>query len=68
MVVEGGPDTENVLYMDEYPELAKKVWLRRLAASRLGGNALGLCQIIPLPLPINYRELMEQAPGAPDGA
>lgn len=66
-MVEGAPDTTNVHYIDEYPELAKKVWLRRLAASRLGGNALGLCRIVVLPLPINYREMMEEAPGENDG-
>lgn len=66
-MVEGAPDTDNVAYMDEYPDLAKKVWLRRLAASRLGGNAMGLCRIVVLPLPINYREMMEQAPGEHDG-
>lgn len=33
--METEPDTENVLYIDEYPELAKRVWLRRLAAQRL---------------------------------
>lgn len=32
------PDTENVLYIDEYPELKKRVWLRRLAQARLLGN------------------------------
>lgn len=30
------PDTENVVYIDEYPELRKKVWLRRLAQERMG--------------------------------
>lgn len=30
------PDTENVHYIDEYPELQKRVWLRRLAQERAG--------------------------------
>lgn len=35
------PDYENVHFIDEYPELAKKVWLRRLARQRaLGVTAL----------------------------
>lgn len=29
-------DNTNVVYIDEYPELAKRVWLRRLAAERAG--------------------------------
>ena len=49
--MENEPDTENVLYMDEYPELAKRVWLRRLAASRLGKQAVETTQIIYLPEP-----------------
>lgn len=45
------PDTENVVYMDEYPELAKKVWLRRLAESRLSKTAVEATTIIYLPEP-----------------
>lgn len=30
------PDTENVVYIDEFPELKKRVWLRRLAQERAG--------------------------------
>ena len=30
------PNIENVVYIDEYPELKKRVWLRRLAAERAG--------------------------------
>lgn len=44
------PDTTNVSYIDEYPELKKRVWLRRLAAQRLGGDAVGTT-IIYLPQP-----------------
>ncbi len=40
--MEGEPDTENVVYIDEYPELAKKVWLRRLAQERNVGNVVML--------------------------
>lgn len=50
--MENEPDTENVLYMDEYPELAKKVWLRRLNAQRMLGNTANhLCEIFVLPEP-----------------
>lgn len=28
------PDITNVVYIDEYPELKKRVWLRRLNAER----------------------------------
>ena len=39
--MEGEPTDENVSYLDEYPELQKKVWLRRLAQSRqLGETAI----------------------------
>jgi hypothetical protein len=29
-------DNTNVVYIDEYPELKKRVWLRRLAQERAG--------------------------------
>ena len=45
--MEGEPDTENVVYLDEYPELARKVWLRRLAQQRLGENVVHICNVIP---------------------
>jgi hypothetical protein len=52
MLMENEPDTENVVYIDEYPELAKRVWLRRLAASRLmGKQAVETTKIIYLPEP-----------------
>lgn len=57
-MVERGPDTENVAYLDEYPHLSEKVRLRRLAAAR----PLGHAAVFVLPIPINYRELMEQPP------
>lgn len=40
LVMELVPDTTNVVYIDEYPELKKRVWLRRLAAERSGQMAL----------------------------
>ena len=36
--MEGEPDTNNVVYMDEYPELKKRVWLRRLNDQRRIGR------------------------------
>lgn len=44
------PETENVLYIDEYPELKKRVWLRRLAQARLLGSE-ATCNLIVLPEP-----------------
>jgi len=39
--MEGEPDLTNVVYIDEYPELQKRVWLRRLHQQRqLGQLAL----------------------------
>lgn len=49
--METEPDTDNVLYMDEYPEIAKRVWLRRLAKERMGGQAVGMTTIIKLERP-----------------
>ena len=51
VLMEIEPDTDNVVYMDEYPELAKKVWLRRLAVSRFAAKAIESTQIIYLPEP-----------------
>jgi hypothetical protein len=44
------PNTDNVLYIDEYPELQKRVWLRRLAQERLLGTK-ALCEVFVLPDP-----------------
>lgn len=41
------PDTENVVYIDEYPELQKRVWLRRLAQERAGKLAVTGLIIFP---------------------
>ena len=46
------PDYNNVHFIDEYPELAKKVWLRRLHRQRqLGEQATHLTVIMPFPEP-----------------
>lgn len=48
--MENEPNTENVVYIDEYPELAKRVWLRRLAQERaVGIKALENVIIFPEP-------------------
>ena len=52
------PNTENVSYLDEYPHLTEKVRLRRLAAAR----PLGHAAVFVMPLPIDYRKIMEAAP------
>ncbi len=36
LLMELVPDTTNVVYIDEYPELKKRVFLRRLAQERAG--------------------------------
>lgn len=44
------PDTENVVYLDEYPELKKRVWLRRLEEQRrVGREIVHMTHIIPMP-------------------
>ena len=45
--MEQEPNTENVVYIDEYPELQKKVWLRRLAQERAGKLAVTDLIIFP---------------------
>lgn len=49
--MESEPDTTNIVYMDEYPELAKRVWLRRLAQARLASTAVEQTTILYLPEP-----------------
>ena len=50
MLMELVPDTTNVVYIDEYPELKKRVWLRRLAQERtVGIKALENVIIFPEP-------------------
>jgi len=45
------PDNSNVVYIDEFPELQKKVWLRRLNEQRRRIGETVLCQIFVLPKP-----------------
>lgn len=61
------PDDENVSYMDEYPELQKKVWLRRLAQSRqLGETAITpMTRVFQFP---KVTEIPRRNPDDPDGA
>lgn len=48
--MEKEPDTTNVHYIDEYPELKKRVWLRRLNQERqLGKEAVGKIIVLPEP-------------------
>ena len=61
--MEKEPDTDNVAYMDEYPEITERLRLRRLAQAR----PLGHAAVFVMPLPIDYRKIMEQAPGEHDG-
>lgn len=48
--IEPTPPKDNVAYIDEYPELAKRVWLRRLAQERLVGSK-AICEVFVLPEP-----------------
>lgn len=48
--MEQEPDTENVVYLDEYPELKKKVWLRRLHAERHSGK-IATTEVVEFPKP-----------------
>lgn len=61
--MESEPNTENVVYLDEYPHLAERVRLRRL-----GRPATRLTQIFVLPTPLrddpDFRSLMEEPPEA----
>jgi hypothetical protein len=50
MLMDKEPDTQNVLYIDEYPELAKRVWLRRFAQERAVGIKV-LENVIIFPTP-----------------
>jgi len=48
--MEAEPDTTNVSYIDEYPELEERLRLRRMAQGRLLGNK-ATCTVIVLPTP-----------------
>lgn len=61
--METEPDYTNVVFIDEYPELKKRVWLRRLNQERLGKIATGeiaTSQVLNIPAP--------RQEGRPDGA
>ncbi len=47
-MIEGEPDTENVVYIDEYQELKKRVWLRRLNDQRRVGRT-AITEVFYLP-------------------
>jgi hypothetical protein len=50
MEIENKPPDNKVVYIDEYPELAKRVWLRRLNRQRQLGNVATLyCEVYVLP-------------------
>lgn len=52
IVMEKIVDNTNVVYIDEYPELKKRVWLRRLQQERtVGIKALENLIIFPEPPP-----------------
>lgn len=53
------PDTENVVYLDEYPHLTEKARLRRFFDSRNMGRT-GLAAVFQFP--VDYREIMEEPP------
>lgn len=42
-------NTDNVVYIDEYPELKKRVWLRRLQQSRDVGEVALLRNVLVFP-------------------
>lgn len=49
--MENEPDMTNLVFIDEYPELQKRVWLRRLAQQRLAKTAVSETTVIYLPEP-----------------
>jgi len=63
--MEKEPDTTNVSYLDEYPHLAERVRLRRLARPALGPTLLFHLPTRAAELE-ELRQLMEQPPQ--DGA
>ena len=60
-MVERGPDYTNVVFIDEYPELTKRSWLRRLDRDRSIGQ-LALFAQDPAQL-----LLFPEQEGIPDG-
>jgi hypothetical protein len=61
--MENEPDTENVVYLDEYPELKKRVWLRNLHEQR---RKMGQLVLFESDMGNTVLTLFEQEP--PDGA
>jgi len=49
--MEEEPNTENVHYIDEYPELAKRVQLRRMGQLTLFASEMGNTTLILFELP-----------------
>lgn len=64
--MEQEPNTENVHYIDEYPELAKRVWLRRLNEQRRKMGQLVLFESDMGNTTLTLFEMPEGSP--PDGA
>lgn len=56
------PNYDNVSFIDEYPELQKRVWLRRLAAQRQLGQS-AITHIFQYP---NVTEIRRPHPDNPD--
>ena len=55
-------EEDNVHYMDEYPELSKKVWLRRLNRQRqVGETALTRVFVLPTVTELPRRDPDEPA-------
>ena len=55
-------DYKNVVFIDEYPELAKRAWLRRLDTDRRVG------QLALFPADLGQLLLFPEQEGTPDGA
>lgn len=60
--MEQEPDYTNVVFIDEYPELAKRAWLRRLNHSRAVG------QLALFPKDPGQLLLFPEQEGTPDDA
>ena len=60
--MEQEPDYTNVVFIDEYPELAKRAWLRRLDNDRKIG------QLALFPKDPGQLLLFPEQEGTPDGA
>jgi len=49
MLMDLEPNTENVVYIDEYPELEERLRLRRMAQGRRLGSEAVYCSVFVLP-------------------